>query len=108
MNILKIDTTKKEKTIVELVKTKRKITLVKSQKFGSQVLLPMIAEILEKGKINIGEISAIEVNEGPGSFTGTRIGVAVANIFAKFLKVPINGKKDKMIVPIYDKSKFDI
>lgn len=108
--ILKIDSTNREKIIVELEnpKTKKTSKLVKEQKFGSQVLLPMIVKILEKNKISFTDLTAIKVNPGPGSFTGTRVGVAVANALGFALNLPVNGKKGKIVVPIYDKSKFDI
>lgn len=61
-------------------------------------------------------ITAIEVNTGPGSFTGTRVGVAVANALGFALDIPVNGsprspreagKKGKIVLPKYTKSKFD-
>lgn len=106
---LKIDTTKKEQVIVSLEdKTKKfKDKIIKKQKLGSQVLLPTILEILKKNKLALKNIEEITVNPGPGSFTGTRVGVAVANALGFALKVPVNGKKDKIVVPTYEKSKFD-
>lgn len=107
--ILKIDSTKPDHIVVELVeaKTGKKDQLVETQKPGSQVLLPMIVGILKKNKIDFSDLSAIEVNPGPGSFTGTRVGVAIANALGFALNVPINGKKGKIVIPIYEKSKFD-
>ena len=107
--ILKIDTTKREKIVVELADPKngKKDKLVQKQKLGSQVLLPMIAKILKKNKITFGNLTSIEVNPGPGSFTGTRVGVSVANALGFALNIPVNGKKGKIVVPIYERSKFD-
>ena len=106
---LKIDTTKREEVKVELEdprngKTQR---LIQKQKLGSQVLLPMIVKILKKNELNLKDLTAVEVNCGPGSFTGTRVGVSVANALGFALDVPVNGKKGKIVVPIYEKSKFD-
>ena len=81
--------------------------LKKTQKLGSQVLLPMIVKILKKNKLKFSELTAIEVNVGPGSFTGTRVGVAVANALGYALNLPVNGKKGKIALPVYEKSKFD-
>ena len=107
--LLKIDTTKTEEVIVELIdpKTKKKDRLVEKQKLGSQVLLPMIVKILKKNKIDFSNLTAIEVNPGPGSFTGTRVGVSVANALGFALSIPVNGKKGKIVLPVYEKSKFD-
>lgn len=105
---LKIDTTKSENIIVELKISDRKTErLTESQKPGSQVLLPMIVKILKKNKKTLSDLTSVEVNTGPGSFTGTRIGVTVANTLGFALNIPVNGKKGKIAVPVYEKSKFD-
>jgi len=81
--------------------------LIQKQKLGSQVLLPMIVKILKKNELNLKDLTAVEVNCGPGSFTGTRVGVSVANALGFALDIPVNGKKGKIVVPVYEKSKFD-
>ena len=40
----------------------------------------------------ISDIKKIEVDTGPGSYTGLRIGVAVASTIAWVLGVKLNGK----------------
>lgn len=105
---LKIDTTVTSNITVELLDGKKTVTkLVENQKLGSQVLLPMIDKILKKNKMDLSKIDSIEVNPGPGSFTGTRVGVSVANALGLALGIPVNGKKGKIVEPVYDKSKFD-
>jgi len=42
------------------------------------------------------KISKVEVNRGPGSFTGTRIGVAAANAIAFLIGA-------KQVAPVYNK-----
>ena len=37
-------------------------------------------------------IDAIEVNAGPGSFTGLRVGASIANALSFALGIPVNGK----------------
>ena len=51
---------------------------------NSRVIMPSIKKILKKNKPN----SIIVVN-GPGSFTGVRLGVTVAKTLAYTMKVPI-------------------
>ncbi|MBI2599092.1 tRNA (adenosine(37)-N6)-threonylcarbamoyltransferase complex dimerization subunit type 1 TsaB [Candidatus Curtissbacteria bacterium] len=101
--ILTIDSTNREKIIVTLGNEK----IIDEQKLGSQVLLPLIVKILKKQKAAFADISAVVVNTGPGSFTGTRVGVAVANALGFALNIPVNGKKGKIALPKYEKSKFD-
>lgn len=87
---LYIDTSNREKTIVRL----GEVELSKnSQILHSQVVLPMIEELLKKGNKKITDITEIEVFVGPGSFTGLRVGVSIANALGYALKIPVNGKK---------------
>ena len=43
----------------------------------SETLLPLVAETLEKAGKNISEVDGFAVTNGPGSFTGLRIGCAM-------------------------------
>ena len=45
-------------------------------------VLPLIDTILEENGVTIGEIDRFAVDIGPGSFTGVRIGVSLANALA--------------------------
>ena len=63
-----------------------------SREEKSQKLLPFIDELLKKKDKKIEDITEIEVNTGPGSFTGLRVGVSVANTLGWVLGVPVNGK----------------
>lgn len=79
------------------VSLKRAGTVVKSlsqkNQFGSQVLLPLIEKLLKQEKLDYQDLKGIEVETGPGSFTGLRVGVSVANALAFALGIPVNGKK---------------
>jgi L-threonylcarbamoyladenylate synthase len=106
---LTVETTKREEVVVGLEDkwSKFKKELVISQQTGSQALIPAIVKILKTSKNTVKDLSAIEVDTGPGSFTGTRIGVAVANALGFSLDIPVNGTLGKIAVPTYEKSKFD-
>lgn len=52
---------------------------------GSEDLLPKIAELLEKNDISKFDIESIAISNGPGSFTGIRIGIATALALKKSL-----------------------
>lgn len=84
-----IDTSDGEKIIVGL-DDKKFETEAKKEK--SQRLLPFIVEVLEKEGASFEKIKEIEVNCGPGSFTGLRVGVSVANALGWSLNIPVNGK----------------
>lgn len=105
---LKIKTTKPGEVLVQLYSGQKKVSsLLASQTTGSQVLLPLINKILKENQMKLVDLSSIEVDLGPGSFTGTRVGVTVANALGYALKIPVNGKKGKIALPKYTKSKFD-
>ncbi len=92
--ILHIDTKDRKQVIVSL---KDEGQVVKSlsleNEFGSQVLLPLILELLKTENCNLKTLQGIEVETGPGSFTGLRVGVSVANALGYCLGIPVNGKK---------------
>ena len=84
-----IDTSDREKIVVG-VGDKRFET--KAKEGASQRLLPFIDEVLKKEGISFKDIKEIEVDTGPGSFTGLRVGVSVANALGWGLGIPVNGK----------------
>lgn len=53
-----------------------------------QNLAPMIEEILDYYSIEMGDLAAIAVSQGPGSFTGIRIGVTTARALCQAKNVP--------------------
>jgi tRNA threonylcarbamoyladenosine biosynthesis protein TsaB len=56
----------------------------------SAELLPILAQLLERGGTRWEEVTAIAVGVGPGTFTGLRIGVATARALAQALAVPLH------------------
>lgn len=90
---LYIDTRNREEITIS-IKDKEKILI--SKKNNSSVTPESALSLLELALNEIGvdasEIKEIEVERGPGSYTGTRVGVALANALSLSLQVPINGK----------------
>jgi tRNA threonylcarbamoyladenosine biosynthesis protein TsaB len=93
MKLLQIDTSQKGKVVVKCVVGSDEWVEERDQKFGSQVLLNMIEEVLKKGRVEMKELEGIEVETGPGSYTGIRVGVSVANALSFALGIPVNGKQ---------------
>ena len=65
-----------------------------------QDVLLFLNSLLEKKGKSLDGVSEIEVNPGPGSFTGSRVGVTIANTLAFALHLKVNGKTPP-ILPIY-------
>ncbi len=79
----------------------------------SRTALPEIVSMFENNAIEPKEITKIIVVNGPGSFTGIRIGITIAKVYAWSLKVPIttitsleamatSSKNDMIRVPVID------
>src|ERR1035437_7505007 len=81
-------------------------------------LLSFLKEKLDENNLNWSDISAIGVFQGPGSFTGLRIGITVMNTIADAQNIPIvgvsgdnwqtdalgmisSGKNEKIVMPFY-------
>lgn len=87
-------------------------------KSHSKFIVPMIKEILERNKLNVSNLNEIIVVNGPGSFTGTRLGVTDAKMLAYTLNIPIKTitsieaialsvpEKDKIICISDNKGKY--
>lgn len=60
----------------------------------SEDLLLAIDGMLKKEKLSLQDIDKILVNQGPGSYTGVRVGVTVVNTLGWSLDVPVFGYKE--------------
>ena len=77
MKILALDSTAKTSSVAVLENdTLLGVYSVNIPNTHSETLLPMVKSILESLKLTNDDIDAYAVSEGPGSFTGVRIGVA--------------------------------
>ena len=55
----------------------------------SEVALPKIVSMFNNNKLEARDIDKIIVVNGPGSFTGIRIGITIAKVYAWSLNIPI-------------------
>lgn len=98
---LSIDTTDNKKTTVRVGETE---TVKSYDDPRSQDVLRLVEETLKKAGVKKEKLTAIKVNPGPGAFTSTRVGVAIANALGFSLKIPVNDQKPgKFVKPIYEK-----
>ena len=90
MRILYIDTSSSYlyTAIVEDNKVLKEIKEEYGQSL-SEVALPKIASMFEESKLNPKDIDKIIVVNGPGSFTGIRIGLTIAKVYAWGLNIEI-------------------
>lgn len=68
----------------------------------AQAVLPIAERLLKEHALSLRDITEITVNPGPGSFTGVRVGVTIANTLGYLLNVPVNGlPAGEQIEPVY-------
>lgn len=84
------------------------------------MLTVFIDEILKEAGINAGQLDAVAVSKGPGSYTGLRIGVSVAKGIAYAASIPLigidttlamfhgAGKKSTLYCPMLDARRMEV
>ena len=90
MRILYIDTSSSY-LYASIVEDNEVLSEIKEE-FGqslSEVALPRIVSMFEDNSLSPKDIDKIIVVNGPGSFTGIRIGITIAKIYAWSLNIPI-------------------
>jgi len=90
MRILYIDTSSSY-LYTSIVEDNEILSEIKEE-FGqslSEVALPRIVSMFEDNNLSPKDIDKIIVVNGPGSFTGIRIGITIAKIYAWSLNIPI-------------------
>jgi len=94
MKTLLIDTSSNKEISVGLkIGSKEYFKSQKVDRDKAQATLPLVEKVLKGKGLTLKDIDSIEVNTGPGSFTGIRVGMSIANALSFSLKIPVNGKK---------------
>ena len=92
MNILAIETTGSEASVAVINEKEEVFMETSDEKMNHlQNLMPMVDNLLQKRGMVIDDLDYIAVSEGPGSFTGIRIGVSTARALAQALSLPTIG-----------------
>ncbi|MDE2025075.1 MAG: tRNA (adenosine(37)-N6)-threonylcarbamoyltransferase complex dimerization subunit type 1 TsaB [Patescibacteria group bacterium] len=100
-NVLFLDTASNKEITIGIEINGRKDEIIKIlESHRDQVVLPLILELLQKHGLQLRDLHEITVVTGPGSFTGLRVGVAVANALGYALQIPVNGSHTP-VEPIY-------
>ncbi|MEK9178370.1 MAG: tRNA (adenosine(37)-N6)-threonylcarbamoyltransferase complex dimerization subunit type 1 TsaB [Patescibacteria group bacterium] len=93
MAVISINTTDSKKVEVGLRTSEKEDKVIEEiDKRSSQRVLLLIDFLLRQNNLSISEIDEIRVSSGPGSFTGIKVGVSIANALGFALGVPVNGK----------------
>ena len=90
MKYLYIDTS--SSFLYSAIVDSNKILCEVKKEFGqnlSEVALPEIVDLFEKSKTSPKNIDKIIVVNGPGSFTGIRIGITIGKVYAWSADIPI-------------------
>ena len=88
MNTLVIDAANSKRDCCRIADRKKEIfSQTQNRLEKAQVILPMIEKLLKKIKLRQKILIQSEVNAGPGSFTGLRIGISIANTLGMILKI---------------------
>ncbi len=74
---------------ITILDKKKSVYLKINPKNASESIISTIDEALKSLKISLSDLEAVFIIKGPGSFTGLRVGLSVANQFAHQLKIPI-------------------
>ncbi len=106
--VVHIDTSDRDKSIVTLDFDGRIEKLeVKTPMGSGTAVLTAIEQLLGKYDLEFTDITQIKVATGPGSYTGLRVGVAIANTLGTLLGVSVNGLPvGRTATPVYEGSRW--
>jgi len=105
MKRIKINTSSNKQITIELEINNKIIEKITSDSIvlRSEAAIPLIDKILKNNNLELKDLQEIEVFEGPGSYTGLRVGISIANALGFLLKIPVNGRKvGELASPVYN------
>lgn len=103
MSTLLIDTTDRNEVKITIKTSHGNFEKIGAREGEADVTLLTIEKVLREANVSLSEIQDIQIKEGPGSFTGVRIGVSIANTLSFSLKKSVNEKVlGEIVEPIYN------
>lgn len=116
MKVLAIDTSNRPLSVAVLDDDNLLVTKTTNVSYNHSVtLMPIVAELLKESNLTPAQIDRLVVAQGPGSYTGLRIGVTAAKTLASTLNKELVGvsslklvaaniypRKKVLIVPYFD------
>ena len=91
MNVLAIDTS--VGVSVAILRSNGELTQSQAVDHGMQgeLTAELISQVVAESGLEISEITDVVVGVGPGPFTGLRVGLVTARVFAHARNIPIHG-----------------
>ena len=71
----------------------------------SSMIMPSLEDLLKRNNVVVKDLSDIIVINGPGSFTGVRLGVTIAKCLAFTLQIPIRVMSSLLIKAVSNEEK---
>ncbi|NVD07048.1 tRNA (adenosine(37)-N6)-threonylcarbamoyltransferase complex dimerization subunit type 1 TsaB [Vibrio sp. JPW-9-11-11] len=89
--ILALDTATENCSVALLVDDKVYVRSEVAPRDHTKKVLPMVDEVLKEAGLTLAELDALAFGRGPGSFTGVRIGIGIAQGLAFGADLPMIG-----------------
>ena len=91
VNILAIETVTMSCAVGLSINGKHSIRILDTDRHHTEALMPGIVELLADHGLALGELDRIVVDQGPGQFTGMRVGLATAEALSHAVGAPLVG-----------------
>lgn len=89
IKILALDTATENCSVALLVDEKVYVRSEVAPRDHTKKILPMVDEVLKEAGVTLAELDALAFGRGPGSFTGVRIGIGIAQGLAFGADLPM-------------------
>ena len=81
---------------------------IKEPKAHASMLAPLIESALKKSNLQVSDLDAVAVSEGPGSYTGLRVGVSTAKGICFGKSIPLIGISTLTTLAYQSSGEYDL